>query len=70
MNRHTDEQKGQTDDTVQDEHRDEYPRTVKDEYQRRSRELARSGACSQDAMFFIPKDVVRRSKFRRRTDEF
>jgi hypothetical protein len=60
-------------DKQADEPKDEYDailRAFKDEYQKRSRELVRSGACSQDAMLFIPKEVVKRTTFHRRTDEF
>ncbi|TCG02434.1 hypothetical protein BZM26_01020 [Paraburkholderia strydomiana] len=49
---------------------DEILRAAKREFQRESRELVRSGARTQESMLFIPKDVIKATKFRRRTDEF
>lgn len=49
---------------------DEFLRAAKRKYQEESRELVRSGARTQDSMSFIPRDVVKASKIRRRTDEF
>lgn len=56
----------QTDDALADE----ILRAAKRKHQEESRELVRSGARTQESMLFIPPDLVRASKFRRRTDEF
>jgi hypothetical protein len=49
---------------------DEILRAAKRKDQAESRELVRSGARTQDSMAFIPRDLVRASRIRRRTDEF
>jgi hypothetical protein len=53
-----------------DAFRDDVLRAAKREQQEHSRALVRSGARTQESMLFIPSDVVRASKVRRRTDEF
>jgi hypothetical protein len=45
-------------------------RAAKDKYQDESRALVCSGVRRQGSMLLIPKSVIRRSKIRRRTDEF
>ncbi|VWB87941.1 hypothetical protein BLA6993_04183 [Burkholderia lata] len=45
-------------------------RAAKRKYQEESRKLVRSGARTQDSMTLIPKSAIKRSKIRRRTDEF
>lgn len=56
-------------DVQKDEH-EAILRAAKDEYRKRSRELVRSRTCSQHAMIFISKELVKRATFHRRTDEF
>ena len=49
---------------------DEILRAAKRKHQEESRELVRSGARTQESMLIIPPDLVRVSKFRRRTNDF
>jgi hypothetical protein len=49
---------------------DVWLRRAKRRYQAESRALVRSGACTQDSMSFIPKELIKAPTFRRRTDEF
>lgn len=49
---------------------DEILRAAKRKYQDESRALVRSGARTQESMLFIPKSVIKRATFRRRTNEF
>jgi hypothetical protein len=50
--------------------KDEYLEAAKREYQARSREQVRSGARTQESMFFIAPAIVRTFKVRHNTDEF
>lgn len=49
---------------------DEILRAAKRKHQEESRELVCSGAGTQESMLFTPPNLLRASKFRRRTDEF
>ena len=50
--------------------KDEQLDAAKREQQDRSRALVRSGARTQESMFFIPSDIAKSLKIRHRTDEF
>jgi hypothetical protein len=43
---------------------------AKREHQELSRALVRSGARTQESMFFIPSEIAKSTKIRHRTDEF
>ena len=53
-----------------DEYRDDILRAAKDEGQARCRELIRSGKRTQESMFLLSRETVKKMTFVRRTDEF
>ncbi|EUJ10554.1 hypothetical protein Meth11DRAFT_1379 [Methylophilaceae bacterium 11] len=50
--------------------KDEQLEAAKREHQERSRALVRSGARTQESMFFISSDIAKSIKIRHRTVEF
>ncbi len=50
--------------------KDEQLEAAKREHQERSRALVRSGARTQESMFFISSEIVKSIKIRHRTVEF
>ena len=55
---------------IVDEYHDAILRAAKDEGQARCREQMRSGERTQESMFFVSSETVKKMTFIRRTDEF
>lgn len=55
---------------IVDEYYDAILRAAKDEGQARCRELIRSGKRTQESMFMLSRETVKKMTFTRRTDEF
>ena len=55
---------------IVDEYYDDILRAAKDAGQARCRAQMRSGERTQESMFFISKETVKKMTFIRRTDEF
>ena len=60
--------KNETESIIDDEYRDDILRAAKDAGQARCRALMRSGERTQESMFFVSRETVKKMTVRHRSD--